>query len=270
MSSAPLDPAIPRATTDEIVARMEAELPGLPGAVIASDADGTLWDGDVGIELFEALTARRGAREAAREALAAEARSVGLALDVGGTGAPALTAALYDAYGQGRYPHDRAFAMMAWVFAGWGREELAAFCERVLDAGRIEARVRPELSAIFRWAAERGVPAYVVSASPIAVVEAALARIGIAATGVVAMTPAVDEGGTILPRLAGPIVYGEGRLTALEEKRPGARGALLAAFGDSAYDAAMLRAARVPVAVTPAPGLATLAATIDRIVLLAR
>jgi phosphatidylglycerophosphatase C len=267
MTSASTDPAIPRATTGEILARMEAELPGLPGAVLASDADGTLWDGDVGVELFEALLAMRGAREAARRALAVEVRSIGM--DVGGD-APALMAALYEAFAADRYPHDRAFAMMAWGFAGWRRDELGALCARVLDAGRIEARVRPELCAIFRWAEERGVPAYVVSASPIAMVEAAVARLGIPVTGVVAMTPAVDEGGAILPRLAGPIVYGEGKLAALEQARPGARGALIGAFGDSAYDAAMLRAARVPVAVTPAPGLLGLAATIDRLVLLAR
>jgi HAD superfamily phosphoserine phosphatase-like hydrolase len=257
----------PRATTGEILGRMEAELARLPGAVIASDADGTLWDGDVGIELFEALIAARGAREAAREALAAEARSIGL--DAGGD-APALVDALYAAYASDRYAHDRAFAMMAWVFAGWRRDELVAFCGRVLDAGRIESRIRPELRAIFRWAEERGVPAYVVSASPIAVVEAAVARLGLAVARVVAMTPAVDESGAILPRLAGPIVYGEGKLSALEEARAGARGALLAAFGDSAYDAAMLRAARVPVAVTPAPGLAALAPTIEGLVQLAR
>jgi HAD superfamily phosphoserine phosphatase-like hydrolase len=283
MTSRADDPlaTIPRASAGEILARMEAELsrvlavqaaPGtlrarLPGAVIASDADGTLWDGDVGIELFEALLAARGARAEAREALEAEARFVGI--DAEGDAA-AIVAALYEAYAADRYAHDRAFAMMAWVFAGWTRAELDAFCARVLDAGRIEARLRPELRDVFRWAEAHGVPAYVVSASPVAVVEAAVARLGLPTAGVVAMTPAVDAGGVILPRLAGPIVYGEGKLAALEAACPGARKALLAAFGDSAYDAAMLRAARVPVAVTPAPRLAAIAPSIDRLVLLAR
>lgn len=45
-------------------------------------------------------------------------------------------------------------------------------------------------------------------------------------------------------------------MRALEQAGVASR--LLGAFGDSAYDAAMLRVARVPVAVTPAPRLVAL------------
>jgi len=263
----PPEAAIPRATAAAIQTRLEAELARAPGrALLASDADGTLWDGDVGFDLFAALLAARGVREAAREALAAEARAIGAADD---GDASTLAARLYDAYEADRYAHDRAFAMMAWAFAGWAEDEVAAFAARVLDDGRIDARIRPELVAIFRWAEARGVEVYVVSASPIGIIHAAAPRLGIARDRVVAMTPA-SANGTLLPSLAGPIVYGEGKLAALERARPGAREALLGAFGDSAYDAAMLRAARVPVAVTPAPGLAALAPTIPGLVVLDR
>lgn len=267
---------IPRATTTEIISRLEAELvasSGVAGALLASDADGTIWDGDVGIDLFEAVLASRGVREAAREALAAEARAIGLAAE---GDANALTAALYEAYKIDRYPHDRAFAMMAWVFAGHHRDELATLCARVLREGRIEARIRPELRTIFGWAASRGVEVYVVSASARAMVELAVKHLGIASDHVAAMTPAVSVEGVLLPELAGPIVYGEGKLAALARARAGSGGAagspaaLLGAFGDSAYDAAMLRAARVPVAVTPAPGLVALAPTIAGLVVLGR
>lgn len=262
------DAAIPRADADSLLARLEAELSRSPeGAILASDADGTIWDGDVGIDLFEALLASRGARPAARDALAAEARAVGVPDD---GDAPALLARLYDAYNADRYPHDRAFAMMAWSFAGWAEDELSAFCARVLSEGKIEARIRPELTSIFRWAESRGVPVYLVSASPITMIRAAAPRLGIALDRVVAMTPALDGEGRLLPRLAGPIVYGEGKMAALEAKRPDARKTLLGAFGDSTYDAAMLRAARVPVAVTPAPGLVTLLPTIPNVTILAR
>lgn len=265
--------ALHRATTAEIVARLETELAassGVAGALLASDADGTIWDGDVGIDLFEAVLASRGAREAAREALAAEARSIGLAAE---GDANALAAALYEAYKIDRYPHDRAFAMMAWVFAGHHRDELGALCERVLREGRLEARIRPELRAIFAWAASRGVEVYVVSASARAMVELAVRHLGIAADHVAAMTPALSADGVLLPELDGPIVYGEGKLAALERARGGASlasTALLGAFGDSVYDAAMLRAARLPVAVTPTPGLVALGPTIAGLVVLDR
>jgi phosphoserine phosphatase len=259
------DAAIPRASAAEIQTRLEAELARASGPmVLASDADGTIWDGDVGFDLFEALLAARGLRDAAKGALAAEARGIGVADD---GDANTLAARLYDAYKAERYAHDRAFAMMAWAFAGWAEDEVAAFATRVLDEGRIDARIRPELVGIFRWAEAQGVAVYVVSASPIGIIRAAAPRLGIALDRVVAMTPATADG-TLLPSLAGPIVYGEGKLAALERARTDARGSLLGAFGDSTYDAAMLRAARVPVAVTPAPGLVALAPTIPGLVVL--
>jgi phosphatidylglycerophosphatase C len=43
---------------------------------------------------------------------------------------------------------------------------------------------------------------------------------------------------------------------------------ILGAFGDSTYDAALLRAARVPVAVYPSKGLLDLAPTIPGVVVI--
>jgi phosphoserine phosphatase len=259
---------IPRATVSEITARLDAELARAPeDSILASDADGTIWDGDVGIELFEALLATRGVRDAAREALAAEARAIGASPE---GDANAIAATLYAAYGHDRYAHDRAYAMMAWAFGGWHEDELADFCRSVLADRRIEARIRPELVAIFRWADAHRVPVWLVSASPRAVVAVAAPRLGVDAAHVVAMTPAVGPDRRLLPRLQGPLVYGEGKVDALEAARPGARLALLGAFGDSAYDAPLLRAARVPVAVTPGPALVALAPTVSGMLLLDR
>lgn len=258
---------IPRADVSALEARLEAAIAGMSDPVIASDADGTIWDGDVGFDLFEALLAAKGAREEAREALAAEAHSIGLVPE---GSAHDLTVALYAAYQRDAYPHDRAFAMMAWAFAGWAADELSAFCARSLAERGIDARIRPELLRLFRFAEARGARVYVVSASPRAAIEAAAPRLGIPREQLVAMTPALAADGRVLPRLDGPIVYGEGKLAALSLARAGASGSLLAAFGDSAYDAAMLRAARVPVAVTPAPALVALAPTIPGLVVLDR
>lgn len=258
---------VPRAGALEVMARMEAARPSLSAPILASDADGTLWDGDVGNDIFEALLAEKGVRPAAWSALAAEALAVGM--DATGD-ANTLAANLYRAHFDNRFAHDRAFAMMAWAFAGWHRDEVTRFSLRVLASQGIEGRVRPELRAIVRWAADHGVEVFVVSASPVAVVEVALRSLGVLPSHVAAMTPATDQDGVLRPELAGPIVYGEGKLAALEGVRPGARASILGAFGDSAYDAAMLRAARIPVAVTPTPGLLSIAHTIPGLTVLDR
>src|SRR5689334_13642870 len=97
---------LPSRTPEDVVAMLEAERKNLPGRVVlATDADGTLWEGDIGIDMFEALL-EEGVRDAAREALAAEARSLGIS-DAGD--ATALARALYRVYAEDRYPLDRAF-----------------------------------------------------------------------------------------------------------------------------------------------------------------
>jgi len=250
-----------------LLSRLDAAHAAHPGAVVGTDADGTLWEGDVGVELFEALLADGDVREAAREALVEEARAFGVVVPAGGD-ATAVARALYEAHVAGAYPNDRAFAMMAWAFAGHTREEVRARADRVLDARGFEAKLRPTLRAVLAWAGERRVPVYVVSASPVEIVLAAAARLGIPPDRVAAMTPAVGPDGVLLPRLDGPVVYGEGKLAALDRVRPGGSEALLAGFGDSAYDAHLLRAARVPVAVAPSPGLVALAPSIPGLVLL--
>lgn len=231
-----------------------------PTLVVATDADGTLWSGDVGEDLFTAALAGRVFRDAAREALAVEAAALGV--DASGD-ANAIARALYDAFEAGRYPLDRAFAMMAWAFAGFTRAELDGFVAQVLADAGIDRRLRPELVDVLAWARDEGIPAWVVSASPQAIVEAGAARAGVARDHVVAMRP-VEQSGAIAPALAGPVVYGEGKIEALAAACPGAE--ILAAFGDSAYDAAMLRAARVPVAVYPSAGLVAALDTIPGVI----
>lgn len=258
--------ALPRRSAAEIIALLSTELDRGGGGVIATDADGTLWDGDVGVDIFEALLAGEGVREAARGTLAREAEELGLTTE--GRSPSAIATSIYAAYMSDRYPHDRAFAMMAWAFAGWHEDELRAFAHRVLDDGRIEARIRPEMQRILAWAEGQRIKVYVVSASPLAIVEAGIARLGVPVAGSLAMTPAIGEDRVLLPRLEGPVVYAEGKVRALEGA--GVAPPLLAAFGDSPYDAAMLRASRVPVAVTPSRRLLEVASTIAGLVELQR
>lgn len=258
-------PSLTHLPVEEILTRLDAELALAGGGVLATDADGTIWDGDVGVDIFEALLAAEGVREAARAALLGECASCGVTAE----GSPtAVARALYAAFAAGGYTHERAFAMMAWVFAGWPADEVSAFAAKVLDEGRIEARIRPEMKAIFRWAEASSVPIYVVSASPLAIVTLGALRLGVPVAAALAMTPAVDDYGVLLPHLAVPAVYGPGKILAL--KRAAVTASILGAFGDSTFDAEMLRAARVPVAVTPSPGLVALLPSIERVVVLAR
>ncbi|AUX27800.1 haloacid dehalogenase [Sorangium cellulosum] len=255
---------IPRESTGDLLRRIEAEHGALgAGAALAFDADGTLWEGDIGFDLFDAFLAERAARPEAEEALRREAEAFGV--DAGG-GAHAIASALHAAFLDERYPEDRAFAMMAWAFAGWREDELAGFVDRVLEEKGHAGRIRPALLPILDWARSRGAPVYVVSASPRIAVERAVAGLGIAPAQVAAMSPAVREG-RLAPELGAPATYGDGKIRALGRLFPEL--AVLAAFGDSAYDAALLRTARVPVAVAPSPKLLAVADTIPGLVLLA-
>ena len=231
-------------------------------AIVATDADGTLWAGDVGEDLFEALLDARAVRAEARDALAREASTADITVR---GGANDIAAALYAAFQVSRYPQDRAFAMMAWAFAGWSTDELAAFVQSVIARRGLEARIRPELRTVLEYCDKHQIEVLVVSASPLAIVEAGAALLGIAPERVLAMRPAMN-GDRLAPALDGPLVYGEGKLTVLRSVRP--HSAILAAFGDSSYDAALLRAARVPVAVHPSKGLLDLASTIPGLVVI--
>src|SRR5262249_54872417 len=124
---APMSREITRIAAHEVIARIEAELAAMRTSgddprtsLLATDADGTLWSGDIGIDLFEALLASHGVRDDAREALAAEARAHGID-DTGD--ANAIASRLYDAFKAERYPDREAFAMMTWAFAGRTVEE---------------------------------------------------------------------------------------------------------------------------------------------------
>jgi phosphatidylglycerophosphatase C len=239
-----------RLRADELCALLDERLAVHAGEapVLATDADGTLYRGDVGEAMFETALRERLLRPEALDALAAEALRYG----VDPSGDPsALGAKLYDAWRAGHYPDEPAFAMMTWTYAGYAPEELADLARRVLDEFDIATRARPEMMAVLEWGRERALPLYVVSASPIAVVLEATDRLGLGGDRVVAMEPAL-AGGRLAPRLATPATYAEGKLARLRQRTAAP---VLAAFGDSYYDRALLEAAAVPVAVSPSPEL---------------
>jgi phosphatidylglycerophosphatase C len=247
------DAPLPLVTSDEVIARLETIFMAFgraPGeSLLAFDADGTLWTGDVGIDNFEALLAESAVMTAALPMLRDEASSAGLPL---ADDATAQARILYEAYGRDAYPEENAFRVMACAFAGYREEAVRRFAANVADSARLAARLHAEVVPILAWAARRDIPRYVVSASHAIVVESSLDRVGLAFNGVFAMSQ-LSENGVLVARLREPVTYGAGKTEAL---RAGVHGkTLLGAFGDSAFDLHLLREARIAVAVRPKPGL---------------
>ncbi len=237
-------------TADDVWARIEALAREQPGGVIATDGDGTLWSGDVGDDLFHAFLNHGRVEPPATEALRRTARDH--ALSDAGQGAE-IARRIYAAYLDGAYPEERMCELMTWCFAGWTREEVRAFSSDVIERGGLLTRLHREVHVVIERARAAGIATILVSASPIAVVHQAGLRIGFDEAHLVAARPRYD-GERMVADVEAPIPYGPGKVTRLREL-VGRDRQLYAAFGDNAFDVALLAGAQVPVAVRPKPRL---------------
>ncbi|NVJ25135.1 MULTISPECIES: HAD family hydrolase [Myxococcus] len=233
---------------EQTLERIAREAQAAPGGLLAFDGDGTLWSGDVGDDLFMAVTGRDAVRDEARPRMEQVAAAHGLELEGSNS---TLARRLFTAFQAGRIAERDICEMATWLFAGWPVEELRAFARGVVESHGVAERVHPEVRLVVDWAREQDIPCYVVSASPLAVVEAAARVVGISSEHVIASTPQ-SAGGTVLPDVVAPIPYGPGKVTCLRARteRP-----LYAAFGDNVFDLELLTESRVPVAVRPKPRL---------------
>jgi HAD superfamily phosphoserine phosphatase-like hydrolase len=241
--------AVVRVKVEALCKRLDESLRAGALGAVASDGDGTLWTGDIGDALFDAVVDEGGLRDEVRGPLARELEALGL--EAAGD-ANALARSLRQQFLDGRLGGDRYFALQSWSYAGWREDELAQKCGAVLDAFGFEAAVRPEMRRVVAWCRERGVPFYLVSASPEPIVLQSASRLGIDGAQVLAMR-AASSGGVVLPALAAAPTYGSGKVARLAEELSEAP--LLAAFGDNTWDAAMLERAAYPVMVAPRAGL---------------
>jgi phosphoserine phosphatase len=248
----------------EVVKRLEAARIESPNGLVAFDADGTLWDGDVGVDLFESALKKRALRDPAREALANAATSHGLASD---GDANDLAARIYAAFTEERFPDEAIFEIMAWGFAGYSTGEMREFAIGVLRTNGLAARIIAELEPIIQWTRSSGVEVVIVSASPRAIVEPGVLARDFLATHVIAMTPAT-EGDVISPAVLRPTPYAKGKAEALRAYA-GER-AVLGAFGDSGFDIEMLKLAKVPAMVRPKASLLKRAGEVEGLGQLAR
>lgn len=237
----------------EVKQRILAARDAHPNGVLAFDCDGTLWSGDIGEDTFAAridgMLAELGPLDrSAAETLATLARERSI---VAGDGVQTARA-LFEGYTRGEVSEELMCEIMAWVYAGWTRTELYAFVDRVISTRALATRVHQEASAIGAWAAEVGIPVYIVSASPLGVIERSMTVLGWSAKSIVAATPLVANE-RIQAAVERPIPYGPGKVARLNERTGGLP--VLAAFGDNVFDLALLQSASVPVAVRPKPRL---------------
>jgi len=218
--------------------------------VLAFDADGTLWQGDVGDDFFEALLDLDGGLvpPVALAGMLEVAMSAGVSIREGANAARALL----DAYNANKLDEERFYEIVGWAAAGWRRGEIETFAERVFGLRGLATRMHDEIPAIHEWARKNDVEIFVVSASPHPIVARGVSRLGISAEYVLA-AEAEWDGDLMLPKARRPIPYGPGKVQALRS-RIGTR-QVLAAFGDNVFDMPMMMAASIGVAVRPKPRL---------------
>jgi phosphatidylglycerophosphatase C len=237
-----------------------ARMPGPAG--IAFDADGTLWAGDVGEDVFESACHTGFVRDEPREALEGVCVAHGLSVK----GSPSeLAWRIFTAYRSGAVAELLTCEVMTWTYAGHSLDTLAGFAREALGERKLVDRVRRVLEPVFEFAAREDVRTVVVSASPEVIVAEALSIGGVTVAALKGARPAVSDG-TIQPRLSGRVPYGPEKPVAGRELLSGCD--WLGSFGDNAFDVEMLRAARIGVAVHPKPALAARLGELSNVVVL--
>ena len=149
---------------------------------------------------------------------------------------------------------ERVRARVLGAVAGVRQADLVALNGELIP--KLLSRVRPEATRLVEMHRRAGRDTYSVSASPVELVEPLAAALGM--TGGIGTVSAVDTDGVYTGELAGPFVYGPGKVVAIREIADweGYDMALSYAYSDSASDLPMLEAVGHPVAVNPDSRLA--------------
>ncbi len=231
---------------------------GYPRAV-ATDADGTLWAGDLGDEAFLLVTQPDDLRGEGRARFLAGARE--LLGDAAQGSVPEDALSLMAGYAAGRIDIVPLCALQAECLGERDLHEhqalLAAAAERVVP------RIHPDVRAFLREARRLGATLHVVTGSLGTLVAEALRRASVpydtVSGGALTVTP-----GWVRGRLAAPIPLHGGKVEAL--RRVGAWPAALG-MGDGHWDATFLLGVSTPVLVRPKAALVSaLAARTDVII----
>jgi len=236
-------------SADELIEELERHLEASTPCALAFDADGTLWSGDVGDDVFRFAVARGKLRQAARAALEHEANSRGFPVfsDLNETAAH-----LFDQYVAGRYPEREMCELMTWCYAGYTVTEMRELALEALRASRHSERLHEELRPVLERMRQRGVRTVVISASPRITVEQATRLWGFQPSDIAASTPALEQG-VIASRMNGEVPYAAGKVSAGRALLGAAK--WVASFGDNIFDLEMMHEAALGVAVRPKPAL---------------
>ena len=233
----------------DLIAELEPRLSGDQPGVLAFDADGTLWSGDVGDDIFRFAVSNGRLREAARVAIEREAIQRGFDVfpDVNATAQH-----LFEMYMAGRYVERQMCELMTWCYAGHTLSEMRALVQEALDSVKHGERLHREVGPVLEWARRNGLRTVVISASPRPTVEVATRYWGFAPADIAAATPRV-ENELILPEMNGFVPYADAKVAAGRALIGPAR--WLASFGDNVFDIEMMREAELALAVRPKPKL---------------
>jgi len=252
---------VPQVSASWLVAQLDAQLDDRE-TVLAFDADGTLWSGDVSDDVFLAACREDWLLEGVRPSLTLQASAIGI--DTTGS-ASAIALRLFEAGQQGVLDECTLFAIMTWCYAGRTIRELTEYAAKVLLLKSLPQRLRAEMSEILQWARHRNVRCVVVSASPHPIVAWAAAHWGFSPELIIGTMPQIREG-AIVDQLLEPVPFGTNKCTLLKRRFTGHR--VLACFGDSKFDFEMLECAEMAVAVSPKPSLCSSLLRLSRAVVL--
>jgi phosphatidylglycerophosphatase C len=245
MVEVPMTSEISLLDAQALIEKLEGRAHDARAPALAFDADGTLWTGDVGEEVFARFLTERLLKAEAGEALSAMASSHGLST---AGDANALGEVLMRAHASGALRDLPAFEMMTWAYAGRSESELYELALDTLRRTGHEKRGHGEVRALVDWAKRHGIPMVIVSASPRFAVQAGTDLLGIDADHIVAGKARVVAG-RVSPAMESALPYGPTKVIRARDALPNAT--WLAAFGDSDYDLDLLLSAEVGVLVRP-------------------
>lgn len=217
--------------------------------VMLSDADGTLWSGDIGMDFLHAGLKARIFRDEVLPYAQAMANEFAIAVR---SEIHAQLETFDEAYKVDAVTDEGMVILCAAAFAGLQQSALQQFAAEVVLSLNLESRLHAEVRPIFHWAKERDIPVWVVSASPREVVVEGAKLLGIAEDRIIGVEAHCEQS-VRATKLVQPIPYGPGKRQAIEARLTKSR--VLAAFGDNYWDTAMLEMAEFPLAIRAKPRL---------------
>ncbi len=245
----------PVVTVAQFQRQLEQLFASSPSGAVVFDADGTLWQHDVGVMTFEWAIEQRLLYPSAIDALMAFSEAQGLRL--GGRDVHELARALQHAFAAEQLGERAAAEMQVWVYVDYSEPEFRQLVRQALSEKGHLSTLHREIVDLAAWVRSQGAHALIVSASPQWVVEEAAATLGFGPEDIVAGRPELklDPQGIprIAPRLSAPLPYGPDKVHA-GRKRMGQR-PWLAALGDSSFDVDMFRQAPLAAGIGSKPGM---------------